>query len=184
MATSGCVSQNKNVTFKWILVDVDSKMEKEIQPKILDANRTSCLNNSDCSHNDKVQYTEIIYARASNNGKCYVKVAALYGNERKETSNTAVKYLFEEQDNKSSNGPYSAIVSGAVIGVIGCTVIVCAALFCLYKRHKTKKEDKTQGKTNDETKDQSAVSLKAVDPGSAEDVHDSDEKTSQLKKLT
>ncbi|XP_060580868.1 uncharacterized protein LOC132737581 isoform X2 [Ruditapes philippinarum] len=135
MAMSGCVSQNRNVTFKWILVDVDSQLEKVIQPQILDANMTSCLNNSDCTHNDKVQYTETIYARASNYGNCYVKVAAFYGNERKETPNTAVKYLFEEQDNKSSNGPNSAIVAGAVIGVIG---FVFAILICFYKRHKTK----------------------------------------------
>ncbi|XP_060580684.1 uncharacterized protein LOC132737407 isoform X2 [Ruditapes philippinarum] len=176
MATSGCVSQNSNVTFKWIVVDIDSKLEKEIQPQILDANMTNCLNNSDCTRSDKVQYTEVIYARASNNGNCYVKIAALYGNERKETSNTAVKYVFEEQDDKNSNGPNSAIISGAVIGVI--TVIVCATLFCLYKRHKTKKKEKTERETNDVKKDQSAVPLKVVDPYSDEGVHENDEKTS------
>jgi Na+/H+ antiporter NhaA len=41
-------------------------------------------------------------------------------------------------DNKSSNGPDSAIVAGAVIGVIGFTVVVFIALICFFKRYKTK----------------------------------------------
>ncbi|XP_060589100.1 uncharacterized protein LOC132744412 [Ruditapes philippinarum] len=101
MAKSGCTSQNTNVSFKWKLISVNSDNEKEIDPKIRERKTLSCKNDSDCGNDKQVHYTEIIAVNASVNGNYHLKVAAIYGNESKETHysyKSIMKVRDEEQD--------------------------------------------------------------------------------------
>jgi hypothetical protein len=55
-----------------------------------------CSNDSDCGYDQQVQYTEMISAKSSDNGKYFLKVLAVYRNRSKESCNTAYKYMIEE----------------------------------------------------------------------------------------
>jgi hypothetical protein len=57
---------------------------------------SSCSNDYDCGDHHLFHYTEMIFARANNNGKYYLKIVAVYGNETKESYKTAHKYTIEE----------------------------------------------------------------------------------------
>ncbi|XP_060577803.1 uncharacterized protein LOC132734934 [Ruditapes philippinarum] len=98
-AISGCISQDTEVSFKWIKMSVSSGIEEEIIPTIHDNYTRStrgCSNDSACGFDQQVQYTEMISAKSSDDGKYYLKVLAVYGNENKESYHTAYKYIIRE----------------------------------------------------------------------------------------
>ncbi|XP_060595357.1 uncharacterized protein LOC132749563, partial [Ruditapes philippinarum] len=99
-AAPGCISQDTQVSFKWIKIYASSNAEMEFNPKRPVKSITSCTNDSDCGNDMHVYYSEIIEAKASAEGKYYLKVTAIYGNESKESfsaNNSAQKYIIEEQ---------------------------------------------------------------------------------------
>ncbi|XP_060600930.1 uncharacterized protein LOC132754330 isoform X2 [Ruditapes philippinarum] len=96
-AISGCVSDGTKVSFKWIKIDANNKREKEITPKIQNATVTICSNDSDCGNDQQIQYSEVITAKASNNGTYFLKIVADYGNEQKESYHTVGRYELEDR---------------------------------------------------------------------------------------
>ncbi|XP_060604687.1 uncharacterized protein LOC132757425 isoform X2 [Ruditapes philippinarum] len=137
-AISGCISNVTKVSFKWIKICGRNKREKEITPKIHNTT-TSCSNSSDCGNDQQIQYSEVISAKASNNGNCYLKVVADYGNEKIESYHTVGKYMMEDQDEERSN----AVIVVAVI-VPAFLLIFASAIYFIYLRHQKKKEDEIQ----------------------------------------
>lgn len=100
-AASGCISQDTQVSFKWIKIYASSNVEMEFNPESPVKSNTSCTNDSDCGNDMHMYYSEIINANASAEGKYYLKVTAIYGNESKESfnsKNSGQKYNIQEQD--------------------------------------------------------------------------------------
>ncbi|XP_060603252.1 uncharacterized protein LOC132756250, partial [Ruditapes philippinarum] len=148
-AISGCISNVTRVSFKWIKICGRNKREKEITPKIHNTT-TSCSNNSDCGNDQQIQYSEVISAKASNNGNCYLKVVADYGNEKIESYHTVGKYMMEDQDEERSN----TVIVVAVIVLGSAFLLIFALARCfIYLRHQKKKEDEIQSLGYDGTED-------------------------------
>ncbi|XP_060557245.1 uncharacterized protein LOC132717713 [Ruditapes philippinarum] len=143
LATSGCISQDTNVSFKWILISESSNIETEFNPEISNKYATNCKNNSDCGNNKHVYYTEIILANGSITGKYYLKVAAIYGNESKDSYysyKSVMKYMIGEQDEEHLNpvskniGTFNVVMMAMLF--IFIMIILCAMV--LYKLHAQK----------------------------------------------
>lgn len=129
---SGCISNGTNVSLKWRKISVSSKLEEEFFPTIQKAYTTSCSNIPKCGQYRHVQYTEIYPAKPSDNGKYYLKIVAVYGNESKESFTTSIKYIIEEPDNGSSN------VTIAVVCLVGLSFLFTMILvvFTAYRMKK------------------------------------------------
>ncbi|XP_060573102.1 uncharacterized protein LOC132731019 [Ruditapes philippinarum] len=121
-ATSGCISQETEVSFKWIKMSVSSGIEEEITPTIHDNYTRRCSNDSDCGYDQQVQYTEMISAKSSDNGKYFLKVLAVYGNESKESCNTAYKYSFEEHGRICFTYSHNFVTQKLLIYLIKCLI--------------------------------------------------------------
>ncbi|XP_060569636.1 uncharacterized protein LOC132728046 [Ruditapes philippinarum] len=139
-AISGCVSQETEVSFKWIKMSVSSDTEEEIIPTIHDNYTRSCSNDFDCGYDQQVQYTEMISAKSSDNGKYFLKVLAVYGNKSKESCNTAYKYMIEENDNERFN--IAKEIGLAVAGLLGVKCILLCIGYCMWKCWKQKRKGK------------------------------------------
>ncbi|XP_060573199.1 uncharacterized protein LOC132731101 isoform X2 [Ruditapes philippinarum] len=138
-AISGCISQDIEVSFKWIKVSVSSGIEEEIIPTIHDDYTRNCSNDSDCGYDQQVQYSEMISAKSNDNGKYVLKVLAVFGNESKESCNTAYKYMIEEHDNKRTN---NETVIGFVVtgGFLGVSIAILLLWKCRKRRRKEEEE--------------------------------------------
>ncbi|XP_060555843.1 uncharacterized protein LOC132716562 [Ruditapes philippinarum] len=123
-AISGCIS---NVT------KAHNKREKEITPKIRNASITSCSKDSDCGNDLQVQYSEVISAKANDNGNCYLKVIADYGDEQKESYYTVGRYIVDDRDEERSNA-----VNLVVVVLVVFALIIAAAVYLIYLHHKEK----------------------------------------------
>lgn len=130
-ATSGCVSNEKEVTFKWIKKVNENQPEEEANPK-LDRNFTKDC--PTCGNDEQKQYTEIINAQLSENGY-NLKVIAFYGNESKESTYSVDKYIIEKQDEEYSN---TYILCTIVTTLAVFTLIAIIAAVYLIKRRKMK----------------------------------------------
>lgn len=126
-ATSGCVSNEKEVTFKWIKLVNRSHLEEEANPKLNKNYTNGCPT---CGNNEQKQYTEIINARRSQNGY-NVKVIAFYDNESKESTYSVDKYILEEQDGENTN----SYLLCAIL-VVPAVMISILAAYLFIKRHK------------------------------------------------
>ncbi|XP_060581947.1 uncharacterized protein LOC132738461 [Ruditapes philippinarum] len=143
-ATSGCISQDTNVSFKWIMISESSKIETEFNPEIRDKYATSCTNNSDCGNNKQVHYTETIVANASITGKYYLKVAAIYGNVRKESYKSSMKYIIGEQDEEHfipESDYFDAYIILMIVYSMAVIVIVIAVITYSWNRKKEENEE-------------------------------------------
>ncbi|XP_060600934.1 uncharacterized protein LOC132754331 isoform X2 [Ruditapes philippinarum] len=129
-AISGCITNVTKVSFKWIKICASSKLEKEITPKIQNASTTTCSNDSDCGNDQQIHYSEVISAKASENGNYYLKIIADYGNEKMESYHTVERYMLEDRvaDEKRIN----------VVAVVLCCLlpILAASLLFFYVRRK------------------------------------------------
>ncbi|XP_060602451.1 midasin-like [Ruditapes philippinarum] len=78
-----------------------------------------------------MQYSEVISAKASDNGNCYLKIVADYGNEHKESYHTVKRYMTEDSDEEKRN----TVISVAVILVDFALILTAAAyLICLHHK--------------------------------------------------
>lgn len=155
-AASGCISQDTQVSFKWIKVNANSNVETEINPKIIAKSNTSCTNDSDCGNGMQVYYSEIIAATASFEGNYYLKVTAMYGNDSRESFSSEYsgqKYIIVEQDEEQLNS--SVIISIAVATLIIFAIISIVTVIVLRKgkyfrsrRRSSEKEDKGVNETS------------------------------------
>lgn len=128
IAKSGCISDEKKVTFKWISVSPDNGLEQEIQREVQCSN-DSCVNDSICGFNQHTRYRATLFAKQTGNGK-YIKFAMEFGSERIESRKSDALYLIEEQD----YGPYSNTEIGGFVGsVIMVVVVVVAVAGALHK---------------------------------------------------
>lgn len=137
-ATSGCISQDKQVSFEWIKISARSNVESTINRNINYKN-TSCSTHSECRHDNNREYTEIIHAKSSDNGNFYLKIAMVYGKERIESRKSALKYMINGQDNNIDKN--SDILTTSAAGVVGCislaaNLIVWYWAFCVKRREK------------------------------------------------
>ncbi|XP_060565917.1 uncharacterized protein LOC132724948 isoform X1 [Ruditapes philippinarum] len=156
-AISGCISQDTEVSFKWIKMSVSSGIEEEKTPTIHANYTRRCSNDSDCGYDQQVQYTEIISAKSSDNGNYFLKILAVYGNESKESYSTAYKYIFEDHDNERIDiapviGQVAVVVG--VVGVVGVIlgfILLVARYFVLKRRKQREKENVRQMNTKENT---------------------------------
>ncbi|XP_060597713.1 uncharacterized protein LOC132751553 [Ruditapes philippinarum] len=129
-ATSGCMSPDTDVSFKWIKIYASSNVETEFNPKRIVKSNTSCTNDSDCGNSMQVHFSETIAANASAEGNYYLKVTAMYGNESKESFSSGYsgqKYIIEEQDKEQSNSDrYYVVVVVFVVFAVAATLNLLA----------------------------------------------------------
>lgn len=93
IAASGCVSQDTDVSFKWIGIDACTSIEKQFAHKLCFRNTTSCSTDYVCGNNQLIQYMEEVEPSRSEKGNYHLKVIALYGNARKAFEETVIRYM-------------------------------------------------------------------------------------------
>ncbi|XP_060589110.1 uncharacterized protein LOC132744420, partial [Ruditapes philippinarum] len=128
-ASSGCTSRDKQVSFEWIRISARSNVESTINRNISYKN-TSCSTDSECGHYNGIEYTSIIYAKPSENGNFYLKVAMVYGNERIESRKSALKYTIDGKDNNNEKRSFRQI-SGfyAVFIIVPVFIVACVIIY-------------------------------------------------------
>ncbi|XP_060600935.1 uncharacterized protein LOC132754332 [Ruditapes philippinarum] len=89
-----------------------------------------------------MQYSEVISAKASDNGNCYLKIVAHYGNEHKESYHTVQRYMTEDSDEERSN-----IVIVVVVALVDFALILTAVVYLIYFHHKEKLSDQLKKET-------------------------------------
>lgn len=134
-AISGCIFENRNVSFKWIKVNIRNNNEEEIIPKIRHAKTASCSNNSECGYDHQIQYSEVVLAKANENGNFYLKVVAEYGNVTKESHITVEKYMIDNQE-EDKNYLVEVVVVAVVVFVVLAVIVAAVKRFklCSKKR--------------------------------------------------
>ncbi|XP_060605153.1 uncharacterized protein LOC132757784 [Ruditapes philippinarum] len=145
-ATSACVSKEMNVSFKWIKICANNGIEKEINPKFLNKNTTTCSNLSTFGNDHELLYTETVPTKLTNEGNCSLTVLVMYDNEGIESRVSLTNCtIIEEPDYKDENnvnvrtGPTNVpVIVIAVSVTIVCLVIIVAIVFCRYKRWQKK----------------------------------------------
>lgn len=132
-AASGCVSQDTDVSFKWMKIDACNSIETQFAPKVRFTNTSSCSNDSVCGNYQQIQYIEEVVYTHIEHGKHHLKVIAIYGNESKNADEHVVKYRILKGEKHSCHlhdtlSSYNIIFIAAGIG-FGIIIIFSMALF-------------------------------------------------------
>lgn len=105
-ATSGCVSQDTEVSFKWMKMDACTSIENQFFPKVHFKNTTRCSNDSVCGNDQHLQYIEEVLFNPSGHRNHHLKVTAVYRNGRKDFSNEiALKHVILKGEKLSCYPP-------------------------------------------------------------------------------
>lgn len=130
-ATSGCVSQDTNVIFRWIKISAISNIEKEFSPEIRSKNTTSCSNDSDCGNDQHIQCTEMVSVKPNDDGNYYIKIVAVYKNVSKESDISVGKFMFEDKDDESSSFKNGQVKTDKIfVGLV--FIIPIVLVICVY----------------------------------------------------
>lgn len=134
-ASSGCVSQDTGVSFKWMKINACSSIENRFSPNIRFKHTTSCSNDFLCGNDQHIRYIEEIFISPN---QYHLKVIAVYGHESKDSDEIVVKYIVPKGEKRSchlQDKHSSGVIIICIAAVVAANGVGIIPLCMLIKKH-------------------------------------------------